>query len=501
MKPFTPKHIVLTVFLIMTGIVNSQFSGNNLFEVQLGNIPGVGDAQLLSNYDQLNLQYRYKNFRASSRIEYFVNKHPDRGYVSPSQFQLQYKTKRLNIRAGNFFDILGNGLLLRAWDIPGSVFESQGYRTRQGFYRDILGFSGEYNGDVFRLKAIAGQPLVNVLPPTLSWKERHSDKIYSLSPGISLGGQNLDLNYLYNRTETGDHHYSSVQLTGNLPADFSYNIEVAGELGTGVALFSGSESIHGIYASLNYSGYTFGGSLEYKNYSNFVLGSPYNDPPTLIKEQSYKVLNRSIHVPLLSDESGMQAELYYRFNSGHMLTLNTSIAKNELFKTFTWQEYFAELYAPVGESGSLKWFMDYTRDDFENEPHRFSGGGIYEVPVFSYWSILSEIEYQQVRRTGFLDGTYSNGVLIGGLSYKSSFSMSLVWEMSTDPFLTDDPGTIEIEDGTRHWIGVDTKFRVNRHHTFTVFMGQRRGGPSCTSGICYEVLDFTGVELKYTAKF
>ena len=397
--------------------------------------------------------------------------------------------------------MLGNGLLLRAYDTPGSVFESQGYRVRHGFYRDMFGFLGEYSGDVFRLKALYGKPLLNVLPPTLEWPERRSEDLYALSPGVSIGEQNIDLNYLYNITSTGNHHYTSAQITGNLPYDFSYNVELAAELGTGIPLFSGPESIHGLYASLMYSGFRFGGSFELKNYSNFSLGSAYNDPPTLVREHSYKVLNRSTHVPLLTSESGFQSEVYYRFESGHMATLNTSRARNDLFELFVFEEYFAELYSPIGESASLKWFADYARDPFKDEPHRIATGGIFEAPVFGRWSALAEVEYQHIKRSGFLPGAVRNGVMIGGISRGSVFSMGLTWEISTDPFLTDDSNTIEIEEGIRHWVGIDTKYKINKHHTIAVFMGQRRGGPTCASGICYEILDFTGIELRFTSKF
>ncbi|MFC2113563.1 hypothetical protein ACFLTA_09875 [Bacteroidota bacterium] len=72
----------------MFSTLYSQFGGNNLFEVQLGNIPGALPADLVSNYNQLNLHYRYKGFKASGRLEYFVNKYPERRYVSPTQLQL-----------------------------------------------------------------------------------------------------------------------------------------------------------------------------------------------------------------------------------------------------------------------------------------------------------------------------------------------------------------------------------------------------------------------------
>jgi hypothetical protein len=442
---------------------HSQFSGNNIMEVQIGNVPNTDPTWLLSNYNQLNLQYRFKGFKASTRGEYFINEFQERRYVSLSQVQLRYSTKTLQFTAGHFYDMLGNGLLLRAYDIPATVFESQGYRVRHGFYRDLLGASGAYQGEKFHVKALYGKPLINVL-----------DNVYALSTGYADWGQSLTANYLLNSVSGEQHHLGSVYITGNLPLDFSYNTEIAAEFGTGESVFTGERSRHAIYASLNYAGLNFGGSLEWKNYNNFFLGSGFNDPPTLVKEHSYKVLNRSTHVAQLTDERGYQVEVYYRFKNGQMLTLNTSRARNEAHVIYVFQEYFAELYIPAGGSSSIKWFMDYAMDPFKEEPDRYATGGILETPFLKKWSSLFQLEYQYFERDGLIGGSVHNGVLIAGVSRGSKLSMSVTWEVSTDPFQTDNINTFEIESQARHWIGMDARYKFNPHHTLSLFAGQRR---------------------------
>ena len=485
----------------MTVAGHGQFSGNNTMEVQIGNIPGTEPPWLLSNYNQLNLQYRWKGFKASAKGEYFLNEFQERRYVALSQMQLRYTRKALQFTAGSFYDMLGNGLLLRAYDIPGTVFESQGYRVRHGFYRDLLGATGAYQGERFHLKALYGKPLINVFPPTAGFKERRKDNVYAVNTGYALWGQNLSATYLLHGTADVHQHFGSVNLTGNLPYDFSYNTEVAAAFGTGVPLFTGEDSRYAVYASLVYAGMNLGGSLEWKDYQNFFLGSGFNDPPTLVKEHSYKVLNRSTHVAQLTSERGYQLEVYYRFRDGKMLTLNTARARNEVSTVYVFQEYFAEIYSPAGGSASIKWFMDYAMDPFREEPARYATGGIYETPFLRQWSSLFQLEYQYFERDGLIAGPVHNGVLIAGVARGSKLSVNLTWEISTDPFQTDDINTFEIEKQARQWIGLDARYRFNRHHTLNLFAGQRRGGPACTSGICYEVLDFQGVELRWIGKF
>ncbi len=118
---------------------------------------------LSSLYDQLNLGYRYKGLKASVRYEQFLSQNEGSSYYSLSQFQVQYRKEKLELKVGNFNETLGNGLLMRGYEIAGSVFEEEAYRTRYGFYRDMLGFSAKYTGDIWYLNALRGKSLVNYL--------------------------------------------------------------------------------------------------------------------------------------------------------------------------------------------------------------------------------------------------------------------------------------------------------------------------------------------------
>jgi hypothetical protein len=53
-------------------------------------------------------------------------------------------------------------------------------------------------------------------------------------------------------------------------------------------------------------GWTAGASWEFKDYQNFELA--VNEPPTLVREHSFALLNRSTHVLQPSQERGTQFE-------------------------------------------------------------------------------------------------------------------------------------------------------------------------------------------------
>ena len=117
------------------------------------------------------------------------------------------------------------------------------------------------------------------------------------------------------------------------------------------------------------------------------------------------------------------------------------------------------------------------------------------------WSAQLHLEYQYIEREFVEKDLMHNGVVILGVSNSSKLSVSMVLEMSNDPYLTDRPDTGELEAGMRYWPGLEASYRINPTNTLSLFAGKRRGGPACTSGICYEVLDFEGVEIRLKTKF
>lgn len=83
--------------------------------------------------------------------------------------------------------------------------------------------------------------------------------------------------------------------------------------------------------------------------------------------------------------------------------------------------------------------------------------------------------------------------MIAGYSYQSKWIVNLVSELSNDQFLTSKP--------FKYWLGTNLKYQVNNANSLVLFGGQRRGGPACNAGICYEVLDFKGVEIRWNYRF
>ena len=149
----------------------------------------------------------------------------------------------------------------------------------------------------------------------------------------------------------------------------------------------------------------------------------------------------------------------------------------------------------------MTFFADYAMDQFKSEDLRYAAGWVWDHSIAGVWSTQLHLEYQYIERTFTETDKMHNGVVILGVSKSPGLALSAVWEMSNDPFLNDHPDTGETETGFRHWPGFEASYKINSSNTLSLFAGKRRGGPACHSGICYQVLDFEGVEIRLRTKF
>ncbi|MFV1883136.1 MAG: hypothetical protein ACMZ7B_01400 [Balneola sp.] len=497
--------IFILLFLILTfhqkGI--AQIYGTNTLEIQYGNLP-FQDKRFGTSYNQLNLFYDHNNLSFFGKVERFSTPDEDRNYFDLTQKRVQYSDDMFRVRLGNFYETLGRGLLLRSYDIPGSVYEEEFERTRYAFFRDLEGIAIDATTDLFEVKVLHAKPLFNILPPNFELDTlRRPDLIEAIQTNVflderlSFGGA---LMRSYPNTSDQFREYGSLMFSSTPVTNFSLFGEYAFE--TDARLFGfKDEDAYALYLGSNFYFDSFGGSIEYKDYNNFRLGQGYNDPPSLIKEHTYPVLNRSTHVLNVSNETGFQLEGYYNFEGGHSVTANYTTANNDGFVELKYREYFLEGFYKVDNFLSVKAFFDYAKDEPKGEEDRISIGFITDKSFDYEWGLNLDIQYQTFNRS-FDPEPSSNYYAALSFSYLPDLSAGIVFEASSDPQLTDNPATVfEIEDDLRTWLGANFSYKFSSSNRLDVFAGKRRGGPACTSGICYEILDFEGVELRFSTRF
>jgi hypothetical protein len=494
-KLFTIAFIGIAL-LIPLKKTQAQVRGSNLAEYQLGNIPGEEPSNQSSLYNQLNLSYRYKKLSLFTRAElYQPSFGEDIDYVRLSQYRMGYKTKIINLDVGHLYSSFGRGLLLRNYEIPSSIYEELGYRVRYGFYKDMHGISAKFKSKYVNVKLLHGEVLNVEIPPTFDENERRKDLVEGGEIDVNFKQQTLGFIFMRHHLAGNMNNYTSVYYNGNLRGVGIYG-EIARRLDSlrNVTSFSNNDSFGG-YMGVNYSWKRLGFSAEYKNYKNFDIGSAVNDPPTLVKEHSFKLLNRSTHTPLLFNESGYQLEVYYQFGNGNIITFNNALAENKLAtNSFVFREYYLDLTAYLNPKILTKTFIDFATDPLKTETRRITGGGAVDMEHKMFSSTI-DIELQYILRKSNVKEHVTNFLASYTLAKASKFSITALLEISNDPVLVEE-GKTEI-----FYPSASFTYLFGPKNKLSMFYGRRRGGPACTSGVCYDVLDYEGLELRLNTRF
>lgn len=495
-----PRFILILCFLLVSVLLNGQFGGHNLIEYQFGKMPDEDDSEFSAFYNRAVADYSFRNFRAGLTLEQFYTPFENRNFTSLAQFRLYYLSGPLEVRLGNFYETLGRGLLLRSYEIHGALLEEKSYRARHYFHRDISGASVRYRKNNFSVRALYGKPLNNAFPPGMNIPCRRPDDIAALQSDYSFRRQVAGASLLMLENSSGKSWYGMVNLSGSLGGHLSYYTEAARKIDSSSPTEFSQDASFAFYGSLSLSFSSVGLSLEYKNYNDFQLGAGFNEPPALVKEHSYRLLNRSTHVSQALNEKGYQAEAFWMLPDASVITLNHTIAVNDLGRRFVFREYFIEYSGGLGGRHDIKIFADLAEDPIKQESSRISSGACAGWRVSRTIMISTDFEFQRFDRE---DDIVRNLLASIGTNFRSRFSAALVMELSNDPFLKkESAGDARLATGSyRRWVGGSLAYRIKTKHNLQVFGGQRRGGPACHSGVCYEILDFTGLEVRLTSRF
>lgn len=469
-----------------TNDLDAQSRATNILEFQYGKIPGADTESFPSIYDRTTFSYRQSSFKAGITIEQYYSQYSERNYTNLAQGLLQYKKKKWDIKVGNFYETLGRGLLLRAFEIKGAVIEELGFRSRQYFHRDFLGAVVGYKTKKFSVQAMRADVL-NSFDPTFGREDRRTDLVTSLAFSAHvLKKHKAGLHLMHHQDNSNSENtFGSFSLEGPISESFNYYIEYASGLNE-TDKYAAYGGITGLIGNMSFN-------FELKSYENFIIGSGINEPPALVQDQTYRLLNRTTHVSNPIEEDGYQIDISYSFENGDILVFNHSLARNKVGDNAPiFREYFLEWSHQLNQSVDFKLFADFSEDPFKFQDNRFSFGLYPSIVLSKKVRLQPEIEWQTFER---FDTQVSNQSYLLGLNYASKFNLSLLYETTNDPFLVLDDQTI------RHYAGVNISYKPNYKHSLRLFLGERQGGPACSSGVCFEILDFKGVECRWTSRF
>lgn len=489
----------------LVGFTWAQISGSFQTSYQLGNLPESAPQNRSNLYNQVNLQYTRQNIFIGLRAENYMVDEPF-DYTKVSRKYVRYSNNNLQVTAGNFFEILGRGVLLRSYEVPGSIYEDGSTRQRYAFYKDIEGFSLQYSTDILQSKLFYGRALDNVLPPAFGSKNRRAILVqggeidyteYSVfQPGI-----------LFLRSEQDGlfNEYAGFNAQGFFNCGLQYYAEYSQNLSSEYDILDFSkETPYGFYSSLSYSIDFVSTSLEYKDYNRY--GLVFNDPPPLVREHSYSLLNRSTHSIEPENEKGYQLEFLFNIGDLNTATLNHAASENDFGSgKVKFYEYYADInYYPFNNDWLTKGFIDFAHDELRNERNRKTFGMASEDRISGLWSYSAEVQYQEFERSYIFnpqqDHAVTNILWAASFNHAPDFSIGLNLEQSNDPL---DTNTLISGDKLKrkYWYGFDLTYQYDSNNTLALFYGERRGGYACSGGICYQVQPFKGLEFRLNTRF
>ncbi len=476
--------------------LTAQLRLSNLAEVQSGRLPGDEAGNQRSLYQQLNLAYGARGFELSLRGETFGSSESGRNFGELVQRSLRYQRGRLEAGAGQFHAILGEGLLLHAFELPGVLTEDRGWRRRYQLTRDLDGVFLRYQHPRASLLLLRGAPLNSALPPDL--EGRRGDPLGAASlvwrplSQVEAGVALLDLG---TQQGAGTH----VRLRPGPVLGPGSALELYGEYAQrdarpGRWLSLDRDLGRGLYLSSSLAAGPWGFSLEYKNYRDFLIAD-INNPPPLIREHETYLLNRLTHVLLPDDEPGLQVEASYSFAGDASLLLNHTLATRTLEPGSADDEhlrsYFVQFDTPLGANLHTQATADLSRSTILQNERRLTLGTRWEWQPAATRTLSADLQFQDVkRRFGELALPFENLYLGLGCS-GGSWSAGMVLQRATDVLETGASPA-----GASYWTGISAGWQMAEAHRLDLFAGQRRAGLACTGGTCYEVLGFEGVELR-----
>ncbi len=512
--------LLFPMMLMLTPTLsNAQLAVSNLMEYQLGNLPDTDPNNYTTSFDQLQLDYYHDDIVIGLRFESFTSPDTDREFSQFRQRYVEWNDDGVRLRVGNFYGMLGRGLIFRAFELPGVVQEDASLRVRYGLSRDMDGVYFEYNRGPVQLKLLRGEASNSAIPPNIGESltslglVEGGELSVQANPWIMFGGAYARYTPESRQpfeSGSGFMNLSFSPLTQKISPDLfiDFYVEQARKQAhLNNALSTSDNNAHALYMSMNVLFHRLGISYEHKDYHDFNFR--LNDPVPLVREHTFYLLNRATHKLLPEDEKGHRVELNYSFPFGTSIMLNHNRAENKPFLTanFISEEWFLELDHEWHESVLTKVFVDKAQDEYPSESiaDRLTAGGFVSLPLGNTYGLQFDLQAQETKKTfEFAPGKDNFIDLYAAITFSRSpdFAIGFEIQRTGDPLVTDDIDTFyQVEIDPKFINALNLNYHINDSHELFLFYGERRGGWACTAGTCYPVLAFKGLELRLQSRF
>ena len=546
------KKIIALQLLFFTSIILAQnnsnltvgFESNSQYYMDDEKTGDFTEENRFRSNNYLKIDYLISDFYFGIQTESYepmslLNYSPDFNQTNIALYYAGYKSKKIEVAAGYFYEQYGSGLILRSWE------------NRQ------LGINNALRGATVKFS-----PSENIEFSALYGNQRSgfdvSDaSIYGFNSEINISSifkadtWNLDLGFSYvGRKEVNDNlDFNFNDLTNAISGrvNFSKNnfyssAEFVSKSNDGLIIFKEVRNIKPGNAFLFDFGYGkkgFGINANFRRIENMsfysereTTGNIYNQNiinyiPALTKQHDYLLANIYVY----------QAQPQVSFQDPTLLKIGEIGGQVDLFytlkkKTFLGGKYGTKIALNMSYWAGLSGDFDY--ENFDYSADTFGIGEKYfseiSLEIRKKWSrSWSSIFYyvNQSYNKRYIEETFGNvetDIFVGEATYKLGSGKSLRFEAQH----------LWTQDDKKNWTGATVEFNLNSKlaiyanniynygnddeskkinyynlggsytkgaQRFTLNYGRQRGGLICIGGVCRFVPESTGVTANIVLSF
>lgn len=496
----------------------------------------------------LFMQYRIKDYAFTVRYDMFNNSpllNPQSSYTNHGigYWQIMKKMQKLEITAGSFYDILGSGILFRAYEqrALGIDYALQGLKVEYQLNPTwrIKGFGGNQKGNISNRFTFAPQFINGAnLDGNIYFK---NEKLGSLNLGASylnrtLGKSTMD--ELVNEINTYDisKRFNPKNNVYGFNAYFTYQVgaiqwNVEGVYKTAEAIrmldaklekhdgkvFRSSISYTPKAFKLGKQKASFGMNIQGRHVDKFQLKTSPNEQllnglisflPSLTRQNAYRLLARYNAPAQDLGENGIQGEIEFKPRKGTHITFNTSFVNSLALNgknnapMLLFREYYGEWLQNVGERVKLKLGLqsvEYNQARYEAEAEYDNVKTFTPFFEFNYRSaknrsIRIEGQYLSTKQD---QGSFAN--LIVEYFPVPKLSIAVGDMVNSEPHRYDNMKGI-IADEILHYPSCFITYTQSQNvYTFAYLKQQQ--GVNCSGGICRIEPAFSGFRFSLRSTF
>ena len=546
------KKIIFVTFFVFTGTMLAQeeeqitigFESNSQYYVDDEKTGDFTESERFRSNNYLKVDYFYSNFFVGFQAEGYapnalLNYAPNLDETNIALYYAGYKSEKLEVTAGYFYEQYGSGLILRSWEDRqlGINNALRGAKVRFSLSENI-GISALYGNQRNGFKVSDGS-------------------IYGLNSEINISSilntekwfLDLGFSYVGRKEESNNADFNFNDLTNSLSArlNFSNNsfyssAEYVSKSKDALMLFDMVRNVkpgNAFLLDVGYGKKGFGINATFRRIENMTFhsernsaGNTYNQNiinyiPALTKQHDYLLTNIYVY----------QAQPHFSFPNPSLLKIGEIGGQVDLFYTLKKKTSFGGKYGTKIALNMSYWAglngdYDYLNSDYNSYPLGFGKKYFSDISleIRKKWSSdWSSIFYyvNQYYNKQYIDesfGKVKTDIFVVETTYKLGNGKSL--RLEAQHMWTEDDrknwagGTLEYNFNSKFSIflndiynyGNDDKSNKTHYynlggsytrgaHRVSLNYGRQRGGLICLGGVCRYVPETTGLSANIILSF